>query len=216
MLTAPTCEEMLTLSTREPDPNKPFHHGDLRHALVEATAELIERDGPASVSLREAARVAGVSHNAPYRHFPTREALLAAVAAHGFRQLRTIFEEAAAAKTENRMLSLGQGYVSFALAHPGLFRLMFGSGLDRQSHPDLKQAAQEAFSLLQRATLDRGSPSPRDAALGAWALVHGLSHLIVDNQLTRDLQEDAASGRLLERIAATYGLSTPKEAGSVP
>ncbi|MXQ14865.1 TetR family transcriptional regulator [Microvirga makkahensis] len=206
---------MLTLSTHKPEPNKPFHHGDLRHALIEATAELIERDGPASVSLREAARIAGVSHNAPYRHFPTREALLAAVAAHGFRQLRLAFE-ASAVTPENRMLALGQEYVRFALAHPGLFRLMFGSGLDRQSHPDLEQAAQDAFRVLQHATLDRGSPSPRDAALGAWALVHGLSHLIVDNQLNQDLQEDAASGRLLERIAAIYGLSTPREAGSVP
>jgi AcrR family transcriptional regulator len=207
---------MLTLSTRETDPNKPFHHGDLRHALIEATAELIERDGPASVSLREAARIAEVSHNAPYRHFPTREALLAAVAAHGFRQLRLAFEEAAAATPENRMLALGQGYVRFAVAHPGLFRLMFGSGLDRQSHPDLAQAAQDAFGVLQRAALDGGSPSPRDAALGAWALVHGLSHLIVDNQLAQDLQDDAASGRLLERIAAIYGLSAPRKAGRVP
>lgn len=204
------------MSTRETDPNKPFHHGDLRHALIEATAELIERDGPASVSLREAARIAGVSHNAPYRHFPTREALLAAVAAHGFRQLRTAFEEAAAATPDNRMLALGHEYVRFALAHPGLFRLMFGSGLDRQSHPTLDQAAQDAFGVLQRATLDRGSPSPRDAALGAWALVHGLSHLIVDNQLAQDLQEDAAGGRLLERIAAIYGLSTPREDGLIP
>lgn len=203
---------MLTLSTRETDSNKPFHHGDLRHALIEATAELIERDGPASVSLREAARIAGVSHNAPYRHFPTREALLAAVAAHGFRQLRLAFEEAAAATPENRMLALGQGYVRFASAHPGLFRLMFGSGLDRQAHPDLAQAAQDAFEVLQRATLDRGSSSPREAALGAWALVHGLSHLIVDNQLTQDLREDAASGRLLERIAEIYGLGTPRGA----
>jgi AcrR family transcriptional regulator len=207
---------MLTLSTRETDPNKPFHHGDLRHALIEATAELIERDGPASVSLREAARIAGVSHNAPYRHFPTREALLAAVAAHGFRQLRSAFEEAAAATPENRMLALGQEYVRVALAHPGLFRLMFGSGLDRQSHPDLAQAAQDAFGVLQRATLNRGSPSPRDAALGAWALVHGLAHLIVDNQLTQDLREDAAGGQLLERIAEVYGLRTLKSSDFAP
>jgi len=198
------------LSTREPDQSKPFHHGDLRQALIEATVELIERDGPAAVSLREAARIAGVSHNAPYRHFPTREALLAAVAAHGFRQLRTTFEEASAATLGNRMVALGQQYMRFASAHPGLFRLMFGSGLDRKSHPDLEQAAQEAFGVLERATVDRGSSSPRDAAIGAWALVHGLSCLIVDNQLAQDLQDDAASGRLLERIAAIYGLSMPR------
>lgn len=72
---------------------------------------------------------------------------MAAVAAHGFRQLRTTFEEAAAAAPENQMLALGQGYLRFASAHPGLFRLMFGSGLDRQSHPELEQAAQDALEF---------------------------------------------------------------------
>jgi AcrR family transcriptional regulator len=200
---------MWALSTSPRGPNAPFHHGDLRQALVEATTGLIERDGPASVSLREAARITGVSHNAPYRHFPTREALLAAVAENGFRRLRAAFEEAAAAP-DDRLLALGQAYVRFASANPGLFRLMFGGDVGKDAHPDLRRAAGEAFALLREAGAQGGSDAPREAALGAWALVHGLAHLVVDDQLSDDLREDAADGRLLERIVQVFG---PRTAG---
>lgn len=167
---------------------------------------MVERSGPAAVSLREAARIAGVSHNAPYRHFPTREALLAAVAADGFDRLRAALDDATAAAVQgDRLPALGQAYVRFATANPGLFRLMFGGGIGKDAHPDLQTAAQRAFAVLRTVAAGDGAASPREAAIGAWALVHGLAHLVVDGQLADDLREDAADGRLLEKITRAFG-----------
>lgn len=192
------------MSTPDPAKGQAFHHGDLRRALIEATTDLIERDGPAAVSLREAARIAGVSHNAPYRHFPTRDALLAAVAAHGFDELKAAFDVPAVAAVDDRLLALGEAYLHFAQTKPGLFKLMFGSGLDRKAHPDLDRAAQAAYAVLLGASGPQGQAS-REGALGAWAMVHGLAHLIVDDQLAPDLREDARQAVLLGKISKAYG-----------
>ncbi|WP_230532079.1 TetR-like C-terminal domain-containing protein [Microvirga roseola] len=132
--------------------------------------------------------------------------MLAAVAADGFRRLRDAFEAAIVNTQGDCILAIGQGYLRFASDHPGTFRLMFGSGLDRQAYPELQQEAQQAFAVLLDVAAGSGAALPREAALGAWSLVHGLSHLVVDNQLSRDLQEDALSGRLLERISKVFGL----------
>src|SRR5258708_321301 len=100
-------------------PMSTYHHGDLPAALLKAAGKALEQKGIASLSLRDAARRAGVSHNAPYRHFPHREALLAALAAEGFALL--------AERLRGRQgPELGVAYVQFALQHPQRFRLMFG------------------------------------------------------------------------------------------
>ena len=106
-----------------------YHHGTLRAAVLSAAGKLIEKEGLAGLSIREAARRAGVSHNAPYRHFPDRDALLAALATEGFSELEKFLE----GRTGRAM---GEAYVRFALAHPNRFRLMFGGQLDLQSTPD--------------------------------------------------------------------------------
>src|SRR5690349_3579164 len=103
-------------------PVSTYHHGDLRPALLKAAGRVLEKEGPAALSLRELARRAGVSHNAPYRHFADREALLAALAADGFRMLGEVL---GVASSRHR----GEAYVRFALEHPQLFRLMFGGHL---------------------------------------------------------------------------------------
>lgn len=197
------------MSTSKGAAGKSFHHGQLRKALIEAAVVVLERGGPAGISLREVARLAGVSHNAPYRHFPTREALLAAVAEHGFGLLRSEFHAAQAAAHENQVVAIGNAYLSFALHHPNLFQLMFGSQIEWQAYPALGQAAEEAFGMLQAAIVAEGSSLPREAAIGAWALVHGLAHLTVDGRLAADLRDDAADGQLLERIAKVFGLRSP-------
>src|SRR5256885_13290570 len=113
---------------------KPYHHGHLREVLLQAAIQLIAEVGPAAFTLRETARRAGVSHNAPYRHFPDREALLAALAAEGFAMLG----ERLRGKPGREM---GAAYVSFALEQPQRLRLMFGGVLPLAKYPQLNSAA---------------------------------------------------------------------------
>ncbi|WP_135469998.1 TetR/AcrR family transcriptional regulator [Crenalkalicoccus roseus] len=165
----------------------PYHHGDLRRALLAIAEQRLARDGPAALSLREIARAAGVSHNAPYRHFPDREALLAALAAEGFRRLAAALAEAAAgAPPGERLRATGRAYLGFARDHRALYLLMFGPGLDKGAHPPLREAARAALDVLHAAVAAAGLPPgarARHAAIGAWALVHGLAHLIADGQI---------------------------------
>jgi AcrR family transcriptional regulator len=151
-----------------------YHHGDLRAALLRAAGELLEEQGLAGLSLREAARRAGVSHNAPYRHFPDRSALLAALAAAGFRMLG---EEMAGKSGRER----GEAYVRFALAHPNRFRLMFGGQIEIGRHAELRAAAAGTYEGLVAAFRGQGDiANPETAAAAAWALTHGLAHLLLD------------------------------------
>jgi AcrR family transcriptional regulator len=157
-----------------------YHHGDLRTATVQAAEKILEEQGLGALSIREAARRAGVSHNAPYRHFPDRDSLLAELAAQGFRllgdELRT-----------RRGREMGEAYVRFALAHPERFRLMFGPQLRHERHPALREAAQHTYNALVSAfRADGAIADPEKAAAAAWSLVHGLAHLILDGQLKND------------------------------
>ncbi|MCD6044403.1 MAG: transcriptional regulator, TetR family [Burkholderiales bacterium] len=151
-----------------------YHHGDLRAALLRAAGALLEEQGLAGLSLREAARRAGVSHNAPYRHFSDRDALLAALAASGFRMLG---EEMAGKGGRER----GEAYVRFALAHPNRFRLMFGGQVAIGRYAELRAAATSTYEGLVAAFRGQGDiANPETAAAAAWALTHGLAHLLLD------------------------------------
>ena len=176
----------------------PYHHGDLRRALVDATAKIVSREGAGAVTLREAARLAGVSHNAPYRHFASLSALLAAVAKEGFAAFRASLTAAIErAKPTQRKKALGRAYIDFALANPRLYLLMFGPELDRTAHPELKAAADAAFAVLTGETarfVAKGSGHTE--AIAAWAFVHGLAHLIIDKQIK---PSDPAIAALFER-----------------
>jgi AcrR family transcriptional regulator len=163
-----------------------YHHGDLRPALLRAAARLLEKEGPAGLSLREVARRAGVSHNAPYRHFRDREALLAALAAEGFAMLGD-----ALAHSSGR--AMGEAYVRFALEHPQLFRLMFGGHLAFSRHRALAAAAGRPYQTLVEAF--RAQPAiadPQMAGAAAWSLVHGLAHLLLDGHFARQAAERTA------------------------
>jgi AcrR family transcriptional regulator len=151
-----------------------YHHGDLPAALLRTAGKMLEKDGPAELSLREVARRAGVSHNAPYRHFPDRDALLAGLAAEGFRMLGEALQAAGTRE-------MGEAYVRFALEHPQRFRLMFGGHVDQAQHAELGRSARRAYDTLSavfRARTDVADPE--QAAAAAWALVHGLAHLLLD------------------------------------
>lgn len=176
-----------------------YHHANLRPALLAAARRMLERDGPDALSLREVARRAGVSHNAPYRHFPDRAALLAALAAEGFDALAAEMRAAAAgAPHARRRGDIGAAYVRFALAAPGLFRLMFGGRVRAQDHADLAAAGQRAYAVLAGETGAVGEASAR--AIAAWATVHGLAHLLLDGQIASVRGDRAAAEKLIEQI----------------
>jgi len=151
-----------------------YHHGNLRSALLRAAGKTLEKEGVASLSLRDAARRAGVSHNAPYRHFADRDALLAALATEGF----GILGEAMRGHTGKEM---GEAYVRFAIAHPQRFRLMFGGMLPMAKYAELQEASLSTYRTLVDAFKDL--PRPEVAAAAAWSLVHGLANLLLDGHL---------------------------------
>jgi len=168
-----------------------YHHGNLRPALVEQGLVLLESSPQGEFSLRELARQVGVSANAAYRHFANKEALLAALAAEGFRRLQAAQMQAAmsTADLKEGFRKSGRAYVRFAQDNPALFRLMFGGLLSNEPSEELSQAAHAAFGTLQAAVAqllgidDAEDHSVTVSAMSVWSLVHGLSHLVLDGQL---------------------------------
>ena len=159
-----------------------YHHGDLEAALLRAAGKFLEKEGVEALRLREVARRAGVSHNAPYRHFPGREALLAALAAEGFAMLG---EAQRAAAVDGGLRAMGEAYVLFALQHPQRFRLMFGGQIPIARHARLREVATKTFEALSGA-LSAKLPEAQgagDASIAAWALVHGLAQLLLGDRI---------------------------------
>jgi AcrR family transcriptional regulator len=158
--------------------------------MTQAATEILEEQGVTALSLREVARRAGVSHNAPYRHFADRDALLAALAAEGFARLGDVLGGAQGPRAR------GEAYVRFALEHPQRFRLMFGGLLRLDAHPGLRAAAARTYDGLVRAFAPLAGPQGAPfAAAAAWSLVHGLAQLLLDGHVpgtTRGERETAA------------------------
>ena len=164
---------------------RPYHHGQLRPALIAAAKALLDEGGPGAVSLRETARRVGVSPTATYRHFADKESLLVAVAVEGFREFGAALAKASRDET-NPLAAMGMAYVDFALARRGVFRLMFGPLMaNREKYPELKTAADQAFNWLRSAVQTRAGAqqNPELAAIAAWGLVHGLAQLFLDGIL---------------------------------
>ena len=169
-----------------------YHHGDLRRALLDAALEVLSREDPSALTLREVARRAGVTHAAPYRHFADKQALLAAVAEEGFRMLTAAMRERAAPVRGDPRLQLeaiGVAYVQFATSQRAHFQVMFGNDVDwSRPHAQLEETADCCFEVLisavqscQEAGLVRAG-DPLVPALCAWSMVHGLSELIANGQ----------------------------------
>jgi AcrR family transcriptional regulator len=170
---------------------KPYHHGNLREALLGAAIRLIAEVGPAAFTLREVARRAGVSHNAPYRHFRDRDDLMAAVAAEGFRELTRAMMEAAAPRSDalDRLKHAGLGYITFALRRPEHFTVMFDAPISKHKHPESGAAGEESFATLLgfvKGCQEAGqlpSGDLRQMALLAWTMVHGIAKLAITGRL---------------------------------
>ena len=190
-----------------------YHHGNLRKALVDAALELIASGDPGELSLRAAARRAGVSTAAPYRHFDSREALLAAVAEEGFRGLSAAIRGATAAHRHDpiaKFREAGVGYVLFAHANPSHYAVMFSPDLfDKSAYPDLAASAADSMNLLMEAIADCqragliAAGDPREIALAAWSSVHGLASLISAGQVNvLDFDESGVEG-VARRVATS-------------
>jgi AcrR family transcriptional regulator len=172
-------------------PRRAYHHGDLREALLRASLNLLRESVSGDFTLREVARRAGVSHNAPYRHFRDKDDLLAAIAEEGFDRL-TGAMQSAAGKGQTRFEQLqraGIAYIEFAQAQPEHFSVMFSIDLRENRHVSAKAAADRCFAELVRLVTASGqdqsfeSVPAETAALVAWTQVHGIAVLALRGAL---------------------------------
>jgi AcrR family transcriptional regulator len=173
-----------------------YHHGDLRRALIEAALALVTEEQDWTFSLREVARRAGVSHNAPYNHFADKRGLLTAVAVVGFAALGQRMRGATSgiANARTALVKLGVVYVTFGVENPAHYRLMFGSALvtAQEGRPKAVADAGAQSRAIMAETIRRGAVAGvfdgafrRDedlsvAVLSAWSTVHGLTMLTID------------------------------------
>ena len=170
----------------------PYHHGDLPATLLNAAETILERSGIAALTMRAAAREAGVSHAAPAHHFGDLSGLLSELAASGFVR----FRDYVAAQTGNasglpggRVRALSRGYIGFAQAHPGLFQLMFRSERLDWSRASLASAGASAFTLLTLPVEGTADFAPQTdlerlaAAMARWSFAHGMAVLLIDGRI---------------------------------
>jgi len=206
---------------------KPYHHENLRETLLEAAVALVGEAGPRAFTLREVARRAGVSHNAPYRHFTSKDELLLAVASEGFERLAATMERSLAkGRTAMERLHLcGCGYVEFALDWPHHFLVMFDLPKEVHNACAHEPVGMNAFGVLlssiqaaqQAGGLPAGDPLPQ--ALTAWSLVHGVAKLGVSGNLpmsrAETLEFTRQAAEVLSRGMQGAGAQNGPDAGPV-
>lgn len=175
---------------------------DLRRRVLDASLALIDSVGLEAFSMREVARRAGVSHQAPYHYFADREAIMAAIVAEGFAQLREELLAAGAGigDPHQRLTALGKAYLAFAMSQPAHFKLMFRSEwVDAEKHAQAGACAQDAFSVLNEVicTLTAGAPDEesRTLLLTAWSLAHGMATLAIEGKLDKFVEPEIGVAR---------------------
>jgi AcrR family transcriptional regulator len=171
----------------EADPPRGYHHGNLREALIRAALELIATKGTAGFTFAEAARFAGVSPAAPYRHFRDRDELMASVALRGFEQFEAALTRAWDAGRPDAFTALdrlGKAYLDFARAQPAFYSAMFEGGVPVGASPSLRAASERAFAVLRGAAdaicaamPPAGRPPVLMVALHIWTMAHGVASL---------------------------------------
>lgn len=164
-------------------PSRPYHHGELRRDLLSAARQLLGEGGPAALTLREASRRIGVAAPSAYHHFPNLDSLAAAVAAEGFAELAATLG-AAPTDARGRLGPAGEAYIAWARANPGLYRLMFGEKFRQtvEASNGVREGRARTHELLVAGLAKRLPDADlATAALFAWALVHGLATLLIDD-----------------------------------
>ena len=184
-----------------------YHHGDLRAQLIAAVADLVESHGPDGFSVAEAARRAGVSSAAPYKHFKDRHAILNAVVGAAMARLHTAMRAGQAAHPAGSVegvAAIGQAYVDFARAGPGVFRLVFGLTEGHDKAPDLLDKGDACFGVLVQAVAAcLGKAAPDNDVLSRsyilWSFVHGHAFLSIDMK-NKDIGADIDDWDYLMRV----------------
>ena len=195
---------------------RPYHHGDLRSAVLAAAEKILEKEGLDALTLRAVARAVGVSHTAPKNHFGDLEGLLSELAGLGYRRFGETLAtamDAAGTDPRARMRAMGRAYVGFARAYPGLFILMFRGERIDMTRPALRDAIEAARTALRNAAMSSAAATPQTPlqlaarATASWALVHGFAMLLLDGRLRNTIASlpdgDGADGLLEAVLDAT-------------
>lgn len=188
---------------------RPYHHGDLRQAVIETAMKMLGEGGGSEFTLRQIARRAGVSHAAPYKHFPDKAALLADIALIGFDRLREALVGAqakAGGDLPNAFFAASQAYIEFGRQNPDLYRLMFGGEIGKVSNVHLDGRALGAFEVVTD-LLERGQAAGfirkrpiRGQAAACWAQLHGITMLMLDGLLIPEKVGNGAIEAALETL----------------
>ena len=192
---------------------RPYHHGDLRRALVDAARRILEADGPTALSLRAVAREAGVSPAAPYHHFKDKAELLDAVAQEGWDILSGLMCDAKrGAEGLHQLTALGIAYVCFARDNPALYRVMYERSRDKDSLPeDMREDDESAYCLVRGTFREIAGPEASDmdvelATIAAWCAAHGLAEMSAFNQFTPLKAELGGEENFLRAVLAHLGM----------
>lgn len=199
---------------------RPYHHGDLRRALVDAARRLLEAEGPTALSLRAVAREAGVSPAAPYHHFKDKSELLDAVAQEGWDMLQVSMNEAKAqARGMEQLTAIGIAYVCFAREHPALYRVMYDAARDKEALPmDMQDPADDSAYCMVRNTMVEHGADPNQAThlelatIAAWCGAHGLAEMAGFKQFQHLKDELGGEKPFLQEVLNHMGLF-PKPRG---
>ena len=175
-------------------PSKSYHHGDLKNALIKAGIEILSKEGVVGLSLRKVAQRAGVSHNAPYSHFPDKQSLIAAISTEGFKQLYEALDAAISSHPHDPKRQLQEGswaYAQFAINNSDTIKLMFSDVLEKEKdYPAFVEISSRTFNRvvdLVRACQDVGllqSAPPELAAVAVWGQIHGIISLMLEGQIS--------------------------------
>ena len=193
--------------------SRPYHHGDLRRALVDAARRLLESEGPTALSLRAVAREAGVSPAAPYHHFKDKAELLDAVAQEGWDVLSGLMSEAKnGAEGLHQLTALGIAYVCFARDNPALYRVMYDAARDKEALPmDVQENKDSAYCMVRDTMIEHGA-DPNDeihlelASAAAWCGAHGLAEMAGFKQFEHLKAELGGERAFLDAVFNHMGL----------
>jgi AcrR family transcriptional regulator len=194
------------MAMRRPSSSVPYHHGNLRNALLAAARDVLEERGPSALSLREIARRVGVSAPSAYHHFPSLDAIAVGLAEQGAAEMGACLTAASEDRRRSSgdgksLLRTGEAYVRFARANPALYRLMFGEGFQPASKGNdaVRDLRQRARAMIETALAGRLPAAELPVAgLFLWSVAHGLALLIIDGQAEPAKDADAVVLRVLQ------------------